>query len=212
MARSAFRGVWVGLVLIALTLGAIFLAWRVQQIEVESIAMPIYSKVADFTLTNQINKVVTMEDLRGKIWIADIIFTRCAGPCPQMTRNMRALQDALDGDGSVMFISLTTDPGFDTPEVLERYGKKFDVDPDEWWLLTGSKVEIARLAVDGLKLTAIQKEAGQQEDPNDLFIHSTLFVVVDQQGRLRAAIEGMEPQAEQKTVEAVRKLQMESGL
>jgi protein SCO1 len=212
MARSAFRGVWVGLVLIALTLGAIFLAWRVQQIEVESIALPIYSKVADFTLTNQINKVVTMEDLRGKIWIADIIFTRCAGPCPQMTRNMRALQDALDGDGSVMFISLTTDPGFDTPEVLERYGKKFDVDPDEWWLLTGSKVEIARLAVDGLKLTAIQKEAGQQEDPNDLFIHSTLFVVVDQQGRLRAAIEGMEPQAEQKTVEAVRKLQMESGL
>ena len=212
MARSAFRGVWVGLVLIALTLGAIFLAWRVQQIEVESIALPIYSKVADFTLTNQINKVVTMEDLRGKIWIADIIFTRCAGPCPQMTRNMRALQDALDGDGSVMFISLTTDPVFDTPEVLERYGKKFDVDPDEWWLLTGSKVEIARLAVDGLKLTAIQKEAGQQEDPNDLFIHSTLFVVVDQQGRLRAAIEGMEPQAEQKTVEAVRKLQMESGL
>ncbi|MCF7763656.1 MAG: SCO family protein [Verrucomicrobia bacterium] len=212
MARSAFRGVWVGLVLIALTLGAIFLAWRVQQIEVESTALPIYSKVADFTLTNQINKVVTMEDLRGKIWIADIIFTRCAGPCPQMTRNMRALQDALDGDGSVMFISLTTDPGFDTPEVLERYGKKFDVDPDEWWLLTGSKVEIARLAVDGLKLTAIQKEAGQQEDPNDLFIHSTLFVVVDQQGRLRAAIEGMEPQAEQKTVEAVRKLQMESGL
>ena len=212
MARSAFRGVWVGLVLIALTLGAIFLAWRVQQIEVESIALPIYSKVADFTLTNQINKVVTMEDLRGKIWIADIIFTRCAGPCPQMTRNMRALQDALDGDGSVMFISLTTDPGFDTPEVLERYGKKFDVDPDEWWLLTGSKVEIARLAVDGLKLTAIQKEAGQQEDPNDLFIHSTLFVVVDQQGRLRAAIEGMEPQAEQKTVEAVRKLQIESGL
>jgi protein SCO1 len=212
MARSAFRGVWVGLVLIALTLGAIFLAWRVQQIEVESIALPIYSKVADFTLTNQINKVVTMEDLRGKIWIADIIFTRCAGPCPQMTRNMRALQDALGGDGSVMFISLTTDPGFDTPEVLERYGKKFDVDPDEWWLLTGSKVEIARLAVDGLKLTAIQKEAGQQEDPNDLFIHSTLFVVVDQQGRLRAAIEGMEPQAEQKTVEAVRKLQMESGL
>lgn len=212
MARSAFRGVWVGLVLITLTLGAIFLAWRVQQIEVESTALPIYSKVADFTLTNQLNKAVTMEDLRGKIWIADIIFTRCAGPCPQMTRNMRALQDALDGDGSVRFISLTTDPGFDTPEVLERYGKKFDVDPDEWWLLTGSKVEIARLAVDGLKLTAIQKEAGQQEDPNDLFIHSTLFVVVDQQGRLRAAIEGMEPRAEQKTVEAVRKLQMESGL
>ncbi len=212
MAKSAFRGVWVGLVLIALTLGAIFLAWRVQQIEVESTALPIYSKVGDFTLTNQLNKVVSMQNLRGKIWIADIIFTRCAGPCPQMTRNMRALQDALDGDGSVRFISLTTDPGFDTPEVLARYGKKFDVNPDEWWLLTGSKVEIARLAVDGLKLTAIEKEAGQRVDPNDLFIHSTLFVVVDQEGRLRAAIEGMEPQAEQKTVEAVRKLQMENGL
>lgn len=47
MAKSAFRGVWVGLVLIALTLGAIFLAWRVQQIEVESTALPIYSKVGE---------------------------------------------------------------------------------------------------------------------------------------------------------------------
>ena len=65
--------------------------------------------------------------------------------------------------------------------MLARYGKKFDVNPDEWWLLTGSKVEIARLAVDGLKLTAIEKEAGQRVDPNDLFIHSTLFVVVDQE-------------------------------
>jgi len=41
------------------------------------------------------NAAVTLTELRGKVWIADIIFTRCTGPCLKMTRQMKELQDAL---------------------------------------------------------------------------------------------------------------------
>lgn len=177
----------------------------------KSPALPIYSQVADFNLTNQIGEAVSLASLQGKIWVGDVIFSRCAGPCPQMTKNMQALQSALEGDDSVKLVSLTTDPEFDTPEILEKYGARYDVKPSKWWFLTGDKEEIVRLAVDGLKLTAVERTPEERESPSDLFIHSTLFVVVDQQGRLRAAIPGLESGWKAKTLEIIRAIRNEGG-
>ncbi len=145
--------------------------------------------VADFALTNQAGRQVTLADLRGKVWVADIIFTSCAGPCPRMTKQMQSLQGALPKESRVQLVSLTTDPGHDTPEVLQKYARHFDADPDRWSFLTGSKSQIAALAIDSLKLTAIEKKPEERTDDADLFIHSTIFVLVDKQARLRAAFE-----------------------
>jgi protein SCO1 len=120
-------------------------------------------------------------------WLADIIFTRCPGPCARMTQRLRDLQAALPADPRVKLVSLTTDPAFDTPEVLAKYGQRFGADPARWWFLTGDKREIVKLAVEGLKLTTLDKEEAKRESPNDLFIHSTNLILVDQQGRLRAS-------------------------
>ena len=48
--------------------------------------------VGDFTLTDRSGREVTAADLRGKVWIASFIFTRCSGPCPQVTAAMADLQ------------------------------------------------------------------------------------------------------------------------
>ena len=47
--------------------------------------------------------------------------------------------------------------------------------------LTGTKQEIAKLAIDSLKLTAIEKKPEERESPQDLFVHSTIFVIADKQ-------------------------------
>lgn len=151
--------------------------------------LPILSQVPDFVLTNQAGTAVMLGQLGGKVWIGDIIFTRCAGPCPKMTQRMSELQTALRGETGIQLVTLTTDPEFDTPTVLTAYGAKFSADAAHWQFLTGSKSTIARVAVDGLKLTALEKAPGERTDADDLFIHSTMFVLVDKGGRLRGCYE-----------------------
>ncbi|MCL4788653.1 MAG: SCO family protein [Verrucomicrobia bacterium] len=150
----------------------------------------------------------------GGVWVGDIIFTRCAGPCPRMTRQMKLIQDALPAGSRARLVTLTTDPDYDTPQVLKAYGERFEADFNRWMFLTGSKQEIAALAIYGLKLTAIEKKAEERQDPADLFIHSTILVVVDQHGRLRGIFEtegeGVDPALERsKVLEMVRQLERE---
>jgi len=183
------RTLWVGVGLVIVTLCLSFVLSGIKPRQRGNHDLPVIGAVADFTLTNQAGRQVTLADLRGKVWVADIIFTSCAGPCPRMTKQMQSLQGALPKESRVQLVSLTTDPGHDTPEVLQKYARHFDADPDRWSFLTGSKSQIAALAIDSLKLTAIEKKPEERTDDADLFIHSTIFVLVDKQARLRAAFE-----------------------
>src|SRR5206468_2468857 len=94
---------------------AIFALFAHQRLTTVKSKLPVYSVLRDFALTNQDNKVITLNDLAGKVWIADIIFTRCPGPCRRMTKDMARLQDLWPKDAPVRFISLTSDPEYDTP-------------------------------------------------------------------------------------------------
>jgi protein SCO1/2 len=159
--------------------------------------LPVYGKVADFSLTNQNNSPVSLANLRGHVWVGDIIFTRCPGPCLKMTRQMRELEQALPSKGNALLVTLTTDPEFDTPSVLKAYSQRFGADLRHWMFLTGTKKEIADLAVGSLKLTALDKKPEERQSPNDLFIHSTIFVLVDKHAQLRGVFqttgEGVDP-------------------
>ncbi len=184
---KASRTIWVG---IALVLLLVVFAVLLNRLETGRRNVPAnIGQIADFTLTNQAGHAVSLDDLRGKVWVADIIFSRCAGPCPRMTRQMASLQGVLPKDSGSRLVTLTTDPAFDTPEVLARYGERFEADTNRWWFLTGDKQQIATLAVDSLKLTAIEKKPEERLSVDDLFIHSTIFVVVDKQARLRGVFE-----------------------
>jgi protein SCO1/2 len=206
--------VWGG---VALTIASILVAFIVQHNREEPVArveqpaarggpLPVLFEVPDFSLTNQLNQVVRRADLEGALWIADIIFTRCAGPCPEMTRRMEQLQRLIPATESVKFVTLTTDPEYDTPTVLKAYARRFSADPARWSFLTGSKPQIFDLAVRGLKLTAEEKEEEDQQDPNDLFVHSTLLVLVDKQARARRVFESTAPDMSSNMMHAINML------
>jgi protein SCO1 len=177
--------------------------------------LPVIGPIANFSLTNQSGGVVSLGDLRGRVWVADIIFTRCPGPCLKMTRQLKGLQEALPPTSEARLVTLTTDADFDTPAVLKAYAERFGVDTNRWMFLTGPKQGIAKLAIDSLKLTAVEKKPEERESPQDLFVHSTIFVIVDKQGRLRGGFEttggGIDPRAVQtQIVAAVRQLERET--
>jgi cytochrome oxidase Cu insertion factor (SCO1/SenC/PrrC family) len=181
----ANRLIWVGLILAFVLLLLTYLLATLKSQK----PLPIYGQVASFTLTNQDGRPFSFSDLKGKVWVADIIFTRCAGPCLKMSRQMRELQAALPANSQTTLITLTTDPQFDTPAILKTYAQRFGADSQRWIFLTGTQEQIARLAIDSLKLTAIEKKPEDRQSPADLFIHSTIFVVVDKQGQLRGIFE-----------------------
>lgn len=183
------RTLWIGLGLVIVLLCLSFVLAQYQTLRGRPTALPVIGPVADFTLTNQQGAAVSLATLRGHVWVADIIFTRCAGPCPRMTQQMHSLQEALPAGSSTRLVSLTTDADYDSPEVLKKYAERFKADPARWSFLTGAKLQVAGLAIDSLKLTAVEKKPEERTDPADLFIHSTIFVVVDKQARLRGVFE-----------------------
>jgi len=202
--RSIEWIVWGGL---ALVIATIFGAYVVSNLgRNHRPALPVLSQVSDFTLTNQLGRVMGLADLRGQVWVADIIYTRCPGPCVTLSRAMSSLQSAFSQTQTVKLVSLTADPEFDTPEVLRKYGEKFGARPERWQFLTGKKLELYRLATKGLLLAADEVKADERTHPEDLFVHSTLFVVVDKLGRVRGAFDGTEPSSQQKVLEATHML------
>jgi len=127
---------------------------------------------------------------------------------------MKGLRAGSPSGSDARLVTLTTDPGTDTPAVLKTYAARFGANPDRWMFLTGPKKEIAALAIDSLKLTTIEKKPEERENPQDLFIHSTIFVVVDKQARLRRVFEtegeGIDPiRARKEILATVRQLERE---
>jgi len=181
--------IWVGL---GLTVVLLLLAFFLSNLLIftgRGKSLPVYGQVADFALTNQNGQVVSLGSLRGRVWVADVIFTRCAGPCLKMSRQMKELQQVLPQRSQVKLVTLTTDPDFDTPPVLKTYAQRFGAEGNRWEFLTGTKKALTELEVGSLKLTAIEKKPEERETPADLFIHSTIFVIIDKKGQLRGIFE-----------------------
>jgi len=213
--KTVSWSVWVGIVLIIATLAvALVLAKLKSELSATPPSLPVIAAVPPFSLTNQLAKPVSLEDLRGHVWVADIIFTRCAGPCPVMTRKMHELQEALPADSRARLVTLTTDADYDTPVILQQYAQKFGAATNRWSFLTGDKRDVANLAIDGLKLTALAKPPAERTDDADLFVHSTIFVLVDKAGQLRGTFQTQGemvdwPETKQQILSAIRKLESE---
>ncbi len=183
------RALWLGVVVLALFLSLAYLLSLAEYKQQHR--LPVIGTVADFTLTNQDGKVTTLADLTNHVWVADIIFTRCAGPCPITTGYMKSLEDALPKSSDARLVTLTTDPDYDTPAVMKQYGERFGADFGRWLFLTGTKPQIAALGSGSLKLSAVPVAPADQTNAADLFIHTTIFVAVDKHARLRGIFETM---------------------
>jgi protein SCO1/2 len=217
MNPAARRFPWtigIGLLLLILSLSLAFLLAKAQSRAGHHEQLPILASIADFSLKNQNGATVSLAALRGQVWVADIIFTTCPGPCLRMTRQMKELQDALPADNKTKLVSLTTNPDYDTPAILKTYGEHNGANWNRWMFLTGTKKQINNLATDSLKLSAVEKKPEERTTPEDLWIHSTIFVLVDKHAQLRGIYQtGGEdvswPAEKKKLLAAVKQLERE---
>jgi protein SCO1/2 len=155
-----------------------------QQEQAQTEQLEAFGAVPAFTLVDQDNAPVSAESLKGEPWVADFVFTRCAGPCPVMTAKMADLQKQIDP--KVKLITVSVDPEHDTPEVLKRYAQQHGAEENRWKFLTGQKDAVFALAR-GMLVTALPAQGDQP------IIHTTKFILVDGAGQIRNVYESNQP-------------------
>lgn len=136
-------------------------------------------KVPDFTYKDENNQSFGLKDLKGKVWIADFVFTHCTSVCPVETSQMALLQKKLkQAKVPVQLISFSVDPERDTPEVLKRYAGTYQADLANWHFLTGYHFdEIKQLSEGTFKSALAAPESG-----SDQYTHGTSFFIVNKDG------------------------------
>ena len=144
---------------------------------------------------------MTLADFADNVWVADFIFTRCAGPCPELSAKMRAMQNELADEPNVRLVSICLDPENDTPAALVAYAHRFKADPQKWLFLTATDEKY----VHGLVEKGFLQSVVPEGDGSPL-MHSTYFMVIDGEGRIRAAHNGVEPKARELVLRDVRSL------
>lgn len=139
----------------------------------------------EFKLRNQDAKRVSLKDLRGAPVVLTFLYTTCTNVCPLLLHTMTSSEQRLSQAErrAVRFVGITVDPRRDTPERLNAYMKERGLDAARWQLLTGSLAEATRAATDyGIVV---------RPAPHGDFVHNSVFVVIDAQGRSRAEFHGM---------------------
>lgn len=151
----------------------------------------VWQRLPDFTLTNQSGKKISFSDISlsdsGKITVIDFFFTRCPTICPGMTKKMKWLQNTVQrgekvGDNSadyVQFLSISIDPERDSVTNLKKWADRFQIDPGNWWLLTGDKKTIYDLSLKYMNLTI------QDPTVDTAFPHTDIFMLIDKHGVIR---------------------------
>ncbi|OCA83732.1 SCO family protein [Pseudobacillus wudalianchiensis] len=160
-------------------------------------------KMQNFEHTNQNNEKVGLNDLKGKVWLADLIFTSCTTVCQPMTKNMADLQKMLEKEGveDYHIVSFSVDPEVDTPEKLKDYISHFEADEKKWDLLTGYDPEYIReFAEKNLQTLAVP-------DPNsNQVMHGTSFYLVNKEGTVVKNYSGAEEVPFEEIVQDVKTL------
>jgi protein SCO1 len=159
---------------------------------------PILGQVPEFSLIDHDGKPFTNESLKGKVWVAEFVFTRCAGPCPMMMARMAQVQKAVEGTG-VHLVSFSVDPLHDTPDLLREYARSFGADPKQWTMATGTPDAIeavSRGMLSGLEMN---------QDPGKI-IHSERFLLVDGDGNIRGPYSGRDDEGWRTLSEDARRL------
>lgn len=185
MQRAFLAGLIAGTLVLAAALAVLW--WRAAVPE----PPPVLGTAPGFELTDQHGRTVGSDELRGRPLVLDFVFTRCVAVCPAMSAQMERLREDRPEDADFHRVSITLDPEHDTPDVLRRYAAKRGA-PDDWLFLTAAEQETTvSLARDGFHL-AVETDTG---DPANPIVHSTRFVLIDGEGRIRGYYDALTPEA-----------------
>lgn len=170
---------------------------------------PASLPLGSFQLVERSGHAVAAGDLADRVAIASFIFTRCPLSCPRITGVMQSLQGRLAGT-SVLLLSFSVDPEYDTPAVLKSYADRYGASPDRWWFLTGPKSDIYDLIRDRFKLS-VMESPGPPGSDTEAFVHSDRLALIDHD-RIVGLFESNDPGALEALVVQAKRRALPTGV
>ena len=165
-----------------------FYAAMVYTTDFEKVKLPVLNSVQSFSFIRQDSVIVTQQDIKQRVYVAEYFFTTCKGICPKMNKNMKLVYDRYKSDSNFLILSHTVNPENDSVPVLSKYAETFGAEPNNWWFLTGSKETLYKTA----------RESYLLDDPknstvniDEQFLHTQFFALVDRLGRVRGIYDGI---------------------
>jgi protein SCO1 len=169
----------------------------------EEVVFPLQMKVEKFAGVNQNGAPITLSNLKGKVWVADFVFTNCDTVCSPMTANMAELQRKLADEGvDARLVSFSIDPEQDLPEVLKDYASGVQADFSNWDLITGYDQEF----IESFANKSFMAPAAKLEGSNQ-YVHSTSFYLVNQDGVAVQKYEGASEPPYEQIIKDIKSLQ-----
>lgn len=166
----------------------------------------LFHRIAPFAFVDQDSAVVTNDNFRGKVYVADFFFTSCRTICPIMKTQMLRVYEATRDMPDVQIISHTIDPEYDTVALLRDFSKRLGVESGRWHFVTGVKDSIYKIAQTSYFATALEDKS----EP-DGFIHSGAFLLIDRQGRIRGKYDGTKEEEVNRLIVDIKKLRREGN-
>lgn len=160
--------------------------------------------VDDFKLIDQDGEIKSTADWNNKIVVADFFFSHCPTICPQMTKNLKKVQETFSDDSQILFNSISIDPERDSAARLKKYAGQYNIDTKNWSLLTGDKKDIYKMARNSFMIVATDGDGG----PDD-FIHSEKLVLIDTKKQIRGYYDGTSTKEVNQLIKDIKKLKHE---
>ncbi|PTM57616.1 SCO family protein [Desmospora activa] len=149
--------------------------------------------IPEFTYTNQDGEAFGFSQLKGKVWIANIVFSRCPDVGSPMTANLTRIQEQLKEEGAeVELVSFSVDPLHDTPQVLKQYGNNLRADFSNWNFLTHDEPTVMHRFLQTSFQAPVEVTSLAGEEPLTID-HSTRLYVMDPTGRVITSYDGLQP-------------------
>lgn len=142
--------------------------------------------VGNFSCLNQDSVVINQAFLKGRIHVANFIFTACGSICPTMTKHLKLISDSVYNKEDIILLSYSVTPWIDKPHVLKKYKERNGIENKNWHFLTGNKGDIYKLARQSY---FAEEDIGYSKDSTE-FLHTEHFVLVDKRRRIRGIYNG----------------------
>lgn len=156
----------------------------------------------EYHFTNQLGQLISTEQFKGQALAINFLFTRCPFPnfCPLMANNFEETQKKLlvmpNAPTNWHLLTISFDPEFDTPAVLQKYAEAHNADPRRWSFATGALIDVTAIG-EQFGLTFWKEQAG-------IISHNLRTVVIDPSGRVQKIFTGNDWQPADLVAEIVK--------
>jgi protein SCO1/2 len=164
-------------------------------------------EVPNFTLRNQDNREIHIQNYRGRTLLLTFIYTRCPVPdyCTLMSNNFAQIDRALSQDRDLYakthLLSISIDPSYDTPQVLRSYGaahtERYQNETFAHWEFAGGTTEQVKKIAEYFGLTYFPE--------NDQIIHALRTVIINPEGKVAKIYTGNDWKPEE-VIETIHRL------